>query len=239
VTETELERIRSAYRARDADSETPYRWDNPGYVAYLQSVERAVLRASGEVGVSLAGARVLDIGCGSGYFLHRLQEYGAGECHGIDLMENRVAEGRARYRTLDLRVGSATELPYPNGAFDVVTQFTCLSSVLDGDVRLAIAHEMRRVAMGGWLLSFDMRGLRLNRFARRRPSVDDSTQTVSLDPPELIRLFGEPALLRRETLTFGLAELTGKHPVIGATLGTLPFLRSHLLGLWRVAQTER
>jgi SAM-dependent methyltransferase len=239
VKETELERIRSAYRARDADSETPYRWDNPGYVAYLQSVERAVLRASGEVGVPLAGARVLDIGCGSGYFLHRLQEYGAGECHGIDLMENRVAEGRDRYPTLDLRVGSATELPYANGAFDVVTQFTCLSSVLDDDVRLAIAHEMRRVAMGGWLLSFDMRGLRLNRFARRRPSVDDLTQTVSLDRPELIRLFGEPDLLRRETLTFGVAELTGKHPVIGATLGTLPFLRSHLLGLWRVAQTER
>jgi 2-polyprenyl-3-methyl-5-hydroxy-6-metoxy-1,4-benzoquinol methylase len=109
VTETELERIRSAYRARDADSETPYRWDNPGYVAYLQSVERAVLRALADAGVPLKGARVLDVGCGSGYFLHRFQEYGAGECHGIDLMETRIAIGRERYPTLKLRVGSATE----------------------------------------------------------------------------------------------------------------------------------
>src|SRR5437879_8832374 len=106
MTETELERIRNAYRARDADSETPYRWDNPGYIAYMQSVERAVLRAFGQSGVSLAGARVLDVGCGSGYFLHRLHEFGAGECHGIDLMETRIAMGRERYPTLELRVGS-------------------------------------------------------------------------------------------------------------------------------------
>jgi len=239
MTETELERIRSAYRARDADPASPYRWDNPGYVAYLQSVERAVLRALADVGVPLKGGRVLDVGCGSGYFLHRMQEYGADECRGIDLMEDRIVEGRERYPTLELRVGSATDLPYADGAFDLVTQFTCLSSILDDDVRLAVAREMQRVATGGWVLSFDMRGLWLRRLARRRPSPDDSTQTVALDRPELIRLFGEPAALRRETLTFGLAPLAGRHPLIGVTLGALPFLRSHLLGLWRVLQSER
>lgn len=234
MTESELERIRSAYRARDADSVTPYRWDNPGYVFYMQSVERAVLRALADVGVPLEGARVLDVGCGSGYLLQRLQEYGAGGCHGIDLMENRVAEGRERYPTLELEVGSATALPYPDARFDLVTQFTCLSSILDDGVRLAVAREMVRVARGGWVLSFDMRGLWLARPARRRASVD-ATQTVDLDRSELIRLFGEPARLRSETLTFGLAERTGKYPLIGTTLSALPLLRSHLLGLWRVA----
>jgi SAM-dependent methyltransferase len=238
MTENELDRIRGAYTVRDAASDTLYRWDNPGYVSYMQSVERAVLRALVEVGVPLKGARVLDVGCGSGYFLHRLQEYGAGECHGIDLMENRVEVGRERYPTLQLRVGTATELPYADAEFELVTQFTCLSSILDAEVRLAVAREMRRVATGGWALSFDMRGLWLSRLARRPPSVDDSTQTVALDRQELSRLFGEPAVLRRETLTFALAELTGRHPVIGTTLGTLPFLRSHLLGLWRVPAEE-
>ena len=112
----------------------------------MQGVERALLQALDDAGVPLAGARVLDVGCGSGYFLHRLREYGAGECHGIDLMENRIAAGREALPGADLRVGSATELPYADGEFDLVTQFTCLSSILDDEVRLAAAREMRRVA---------------------------------------------------------------------------------------------
>jgi SAM-dependent methyltransferase len=233
VTETELERIRSAYRARDAASETPYRWDNPAYVAHMQGVERAVLRALGQSGVTLAGVRVLDVGCGSGYFLHRLHEYGAGDCHGIDLMDERIARGRERYPTLKLRVGSATELPYADGEFDLVTQFTCLSSIVDDDVRLAVAREMRRVATGGWVLSFDMRGLWLSGLALRHQRAPESTPTVALDRPELRRLFGEPELLRPVALSFGLGQLTGRHALAGMTLEAVPLLRSHLLGLWR------
>ena len=145
MTETELDRIRAEYEARDAAASSPYRWDNPSYVTYMQIVERALLKAFRDAGVQLEGARVLDIGAGSGYFLHRLTEYGAAEGHGIDLMKDRVAAGRRRYPALHLEVGSATELPYADGAFDLVTQFTCLSSILDDEVRLAVAREMRRV----------------------------------------------------------------------------------------------
>ena len=112
MTETELERIRAEYEARDAAATSPYRWDNPGYVTYMQIVERALLKAFRDAGVQLEGARVLDVGAGSGYFLHRLTEYGAAEGHGVDLMKDRVAAGQKRYPTLQLEVGSATELPY-------------------------------------------------------------------------------------------------------------------------------
>jgi SAM-dependent methyltransferase len=230
VTETELERIRAEYEARDAVATTPYRWDNPGYVAYMQMVERALLKAFRDAGVQLEGARVLDVGAGSGYFLHRLTDYGAAEGHGIDLMKDRVAEGQRRYPSLQLQVGSATALPYGDGEFDLVTQFTCLSSILDPDVRLAVAREMRRVA-GGWVLSFDMRGLR-RPGSRHRPPAD--TPTVPIDEAELQRLFGEPALLRKAALAFELAQLTGRSTFLTSALGTLPPLRSHLVGLWRI-----
>jgi hypothetical protein len=145
-------------------------------------------------------------------------------------MKDRVAEGRRRYPTLHLQVGSATELPYRDGEFDLVTQFTCLSSILDADVRLAVAREMRRVAGGGWVLSFDMRGLR-RPGSGQRPA---DTATVPIDEAELQRLFGEPALLRKTALAFELAQLAGRHTAIATALSTVPPLRSHLLGLWRI-----
>jgi SAM-dependent methyltransferase len=227
VSDAELERIRSEYRARDAAANSPYRWDNPGYVTYMHALERVLLRALGDAGVTLAGARVLDVGCGSGYFLQRLREYGAGECHGMDLMEERIAEGRERYPALELQVGSATELPFADGELDLVTQFTCLSSILDDDVRLAAAREMRRVSRG-WVLSFDMRGLRL----RGRRS-EHATPTVGLDEHELRRLFGEPALLRRVLAPFEVAQLAGRHDFVTRVFAVFPPFRSHCIGLWR------
>ena len=224
MSDAELERIRSAYRSRDAATETPYRWDNPAYVAYMQAIERALLRAFGDAAVTLAGARVLDVGCGTGYFLQRLHEYGAADCHGIDLMEDRVAKGRELYPTLEFHVGSATELPFPDGRFDLVTQFTCLSSILNDDVRLAAAREMRRVAAGGWILSWDMRRVRGG----------GPTTTVELHRRELRRLFGEPALLRRAALRFELMQLVRGRGMLTAALAAFPPLRSHVLGLWRV-----
>jgi SAM-dependent methyltransferase len=228
--EAELERARAEYRARDAAADTPYRWDNPGYVLYVQSVERAMLRAFDDAGVELTGARVLDVGSGSGYFLHRLREYGAGECVGIDLLEERVAAARERYPVLDLHVGDAAELPFANGSFDLVTQFTCLSSIVDDDTRLAAAREMLRVAAGGWVLSFDMRGARA--LGRRQPP--NATQTVPLTGGELRRLFGEPSLLRRAGLRFDLAQVVGRHALLASGLAELRPLRGSLLGLWRV-----
>lgn len=226
MSDAELERIKEEYRARDAAATSPYRWDNPGYVAYMQALERALLRALRDAGVALEGARVLDVGCGSGYFLHRLREYGAGGCHGIDLMEERIAAARERYPGLEFHVGSATELPFADGEFDLVTQFTCLSSILDDEVRLGAAQEMRRVSRG-WVLSFDMRGLRLPGRSR------GGTPTVGVDERELRRLFGEPAFLRGVLAPFEVAQLAGRHDVLVRTFAALPPLRSHYIGLWQ------
>lgn len=221
----ELDRIRAAYRARDAAPDSPYRWDNPGYVTYMQAVERALLRGLADAGVQLAGARVLDVGCGTGYFVHRLFEYGAGECHGIDLMESRIGAARARYPGLEWHVGSATALSFADGAFDLVTQFTCLSSIVDDEARATSAREMKRVAArDGWVMSFDM----------RRPSrpTPQGTPTVGLDERALRALFGEPRLLRTVALRFDLAQVAGRHHLAAQTLTLLPPLRSHVLGLW-------
>ena len=202
MSESELDRIRAEYAARDMAADSPYRWDNRVYVAYMQRLERALLRSFAKTGVELRGASVLDVGCGTGYYLHRLREYGADECHGVDLSESRIDVARDRYPALDWRVGSATELPFADAEVDIVTQFTCLSSIVDDEVRLSAAREMRRVAKA-WMLSLDM-----------RKGSSGGTPVVGLNKRELRRLFGEPVLLR---------------PLRG--MGALQ-IRSHLLGIW-------
>jgi SAM-dependent methyltransferase len=225
VSEGELDRIRAAYGERDAAADTPYRWSNPGYVTYMQLVERALLRALDDAATPLAGARVLDVGCGSGYFLHRLSEYGAGECHGIDLVASRIDSARERYPAHQWHVGSATELPFEDGSFDLVTQFTCLSSIVDDATRAAAARELLRVAgPDGRALSFDMR-------RGSRPG-SAGTPTIGLDEDALRSLFGEPRLLRRVALRFDLAQIAGRHALLAQTLALARPLRSHVLGLW-------
>jgi SAM-dependent methyltransferase len=225
MSEGELDRIRAAYGERDAAAETPYRWSNPGYVTYMQLVERALLRALDDAATPLAGARVLDVGCGSGYFLHRLSEYGAGECHGIDLLASRIEAARERYPGQKWHVGSATELPFADGSFDLVTQFTCLSSIIDHATRAAAGREMLRVAgRDGRVLSLDMR--------RGSRAGSAGTPTIGLDEDALRSLFGEPRLLRRVALRFDLAQVAGRHALLAQALALARPFRSHVLGLW-------
>jgi SAM-dependent methyltransferase len=225
MSERELDRIRAAYSERDAATESPYRWSNPGYVTYMQLLERDLLRAfDDDAGVKIAGARVLDVGCGSGYFLHRLSEFGAGECHGIDLLDSRIEAARRQYPNHTWHVGSAGELPFEDGAFDLVTQFTCLSSIVDDTSRAEAAQELKRVAGdSGSVLSVDM---------RQGSRSSGGTPTVGLDENALRSLFGEPRLLWRVALRFDLAQIVGRHAMVAQMLAVLPPLRSHLLGLW-------
>jgi SAM-dependent methyltransferase len=247
-SDAELERIRDAYRERDAGAAaglTPYAWSNPGYVFYMQELERELLSALDGAGAAVAGGRVLDVGCGSAYFLHRLVEYGMAEGHGIELMPNRVEQARERYPRLDVRQGSATEIPHPDGSFDLVTHFTCLSSVLDPEVRRSIAAEMWRVtAPGGHVLSFDMRptpapvavarralGAAGALVRGRRAAPSGVTPTVGLSVEELHSLFPAPPVWERAVcLHFDLAGLAARRSLaLARALAAMPLLRSHLL----------
>src|SRR5688500_18848883 len=85
---SELDRIREAYRERDASQDrSQYSWLRPPFARYMLDMEWELLRGARRAGVPLEGARVLDIGCGTGYHVHRLLDLGAAAGAGIDLME--------------------------------------------------------------------------------------------------------------------------------------------------------
>ena len=105
-----------------------------------------------ELGVRLAdpaaGARVLDVGCGTGTGLVR---YAARGCAvtGVDISPAMLARARRRLgAAAELQLAPATALPYPAGRFDLVLASLMLHE-LDAATRDAVVSEVLRVLRPG------------------------------------------------------------------------------------------
>lgn len=98
------------------------------------------LKASLGVG---AGARVLDLGCGTGNYTAALSERGLAMV-GVDI--SRTMLTAARTKGLTLAQGDAAALPFADGAFDGVTAVLCLHHIAD---RTMAIREVFRVLKPG------------------------------------------------------------------------------------------
>jgi SAM-dependent methyltransferase len=224
----ELERIRTVYARRRAEGrEARYTVFDRANLFRLLHLERAlveVLRA--ERLTDVAGLRALDVGCGGGWWLRTLLRWGARPEHliGIDLLPEAVAAARTVHPAVRIARASADRLPFPDNAFDLVSQFTVVSSVLDPVMRRRIADEMVRVLRpGGVVLWYDFT------VNPRNPD------TRGIGRAELASLFPGCALrIRRVTLAPPLARLVVPRAWLAAELlEQLPFLRTHLMATAR------
>lgn len=147
------------YREKGADRNDVLR--NPEvlyqHLAFHESVVRT-LRAATDL--DRATASVLDVGCGSCGSLVTFLQLGflPNNLHGIDIIEERIAEGRARYSNLMLTCDNAAAMSFPSDSFDVVTESTMFVQLTDEVLATSIADEMIRVCKpGGYLLLIDWR----------------------------------------------------------------------------------
>jgi SAM-dependent methyltransferase len=220
-------RIRAAY-ARRGDA-WRYDWGNPAYMFTMHDLERRLLAAVRRSRLwPLSGKRILDLGCGTGYWLHRLISWGAQPelVAGIDLLRDRVGKAaRLSAGSIGLSCGSALALPFGSARFDLVLQFMVFSSILDPDARRRVADEMVRVlAPEGAILWYD--------FAVPNPRNRD---VGPVRAAEIRRLFPGCAVeLHRVTLATPLARLVA--PLSWTLCGLLNLvtpLRTHYLGAIR------
>ncbi len=63
------------------------------------------------------GARVADLGCGSGVFSDLLQRAGF-SCVGLDLSPKLIAAGRSKFPKVEFLEGDVEHLPFPDASFD-------------------------------------------------------------------------------------------------------------------------
>ncbi len=154
----------------------------------------ALLRSAGLK--SLAGLRILDVGCGRGSALLQYLEYEADprRLWGIDLLPVFTRKARAGPLNLQVICGSASELPFSDCSFDFVSQSMLFTSVLNTEVRCQIAQEIDRVLVpGGRLLWYDfafnnpanpdVRGIRLPEVHRLFPGFSMTSRRITLAPP--------------------------------------------------------
>ncbi|MGD9891846.1 MAG: class I SAM-dependent methyltransferase [Dehalococcoidia bacterium] len=224
----EMQRLRRAYAGRRAGGrEDRYVPFEPANLFRLQSLERAItamLRSSGLL--PMEGRTALDVGCGGGWWLRTLLRWGArpDEIAGIDALPEAIGAARRVHPDTGLFLGAADALPFADATFDLVTQFTVFSSMLDAGVRQRTAAEMLRVLRpGGMVLWYDFTVNPTNR------------QTRGIGAREAAALFpGCAKRLRRVTLAPPLARLVAPRSWLGAALlESIPPLRTHLLMLAR------
>lgn len=119
------------------------------------------------LGLKLAGLRALDVGAGTGALARRFVELGA-EVTALDPSAAMLAEARRLEPRLVCAVGRAEALPFPAGAFDLVSAGTCwhwfrrdeaaceARRVLRPGGRLLIAHlDFHRIPDGVVTLTFE------------------------------------------------------------------------------------
>jgi ubiquinone/menaquinone biosynthesis C-methylase UbiE len=127
--------------------------DPGGYHNLLDELE------SGYVELYGRGKDVLEVGCGTGLILERIRRF-ARRATGIDLSPGMLEKARAR--GLDVVEGSATELPFSDGEFDVACSFKVLAHI--PDIRKCLSEMARVTKPGGMILAefynpWSMRGL--------------------------------------------------------------------------------
>ena len=123
-------------------------------------VHRQIADRTADLALTLVPApqRILDVGCGTGYLLRQFaaRRPRAVELAGLDPASAMIGAARAAAPDGRLRwlQGTAEELPFPGGSFDLVVSTTSFDHWVDQQVGLA--QCARVLAPGGWLVLADL-----------------------------------------------------------------------------------
>ena len=112
---------------------------------YIEGRWEKVARAFSEHYELPTRAKILDIGCGKGFLLYDiLKVIPDAEVYGIDISKYAIDNSKQEIRD-NLRLGSATKLPWPDKTFDLVISITTLHNLYAYDLFKAL-REMERVS---------------------------------------------------------------------------------------------
>lgn len=133
---------------------------NPEVTFQTFAFDRANIRALQRMHLNRAGARVLDVGCGTGASLVQFIRLGfrPENLAGVDQSEERIEQARENFPNIDFRRESAEAMRFADSSFDLVFESTLFMMLTSDDLAKRVAHEMLRVTHpGGYLMLVDWR----------------------------------------------------------------------------------
>ena len=195
------------------------------FAVAAEMYDRFVGRYSDALGRALAeqaglspGMRVLDVGAGTGKLMGVLAEtLGEESITAVDPSEPFVAALGERFPAADIRRGTAEELPFEDGSFDVVFAQLVVNFLADPERGAA---EMRRVTRDGGVVAgavWDYRGemTMLTTFWEAAGAIDERG-AAARDERTRMR-FGEPEEVVELWRGAGLHDVRGGAIVVSAS----------------------
>ena len=192
-----------------------------------------------------AGARILDVGCGPGFYVAELlDEVGAeGSIVGIDRSPQMLAVAARRCQgrgNVQFHEGDATSLPVEDAGFDAALSVQVLEYVADADAALAELHRVLRP--GGRVVVWDVDWATVSWYSRDRARMARVLRAWDdhLTHPSL------PQTLTARLRSVGFAEVKGEGHSFAATelspdaygSAIIPLIEDYVAGHDGIAEEE-
>jgi ubiquinone/menaquinone biosynthesis C-methylase UbiE len=228
IDNVEISRIRAAYLGRqESGRERRYTFSEYAHVLRIQEMQsRMAFLIATHTGPDLSRKRILEVGCGTGYWLRHFIQLGAQpeNLFGIDLLPEKIAQAkRLCPRGVHLECGNASRISCGDDFFDFALQATVFTSVLDSEMKKALASEMARVLKrGGYLCWYD--------FFVNNPR---NAHVRAVGKKEILKLFpGFRVRLERLSIAPPLGRILNKiSPLAYHAASAMKVFSTHYLGL--------
>ena len=196
----------------------------------------AFRRALADVQLDLDGARVLDVGSGTGFYVREWLAAGAEAVVGSDLTSTATGRLKGVFPRLEfVQFDISAEPPFDRASFDVISAFDVLFHIVeDARYRAAISNFSGLLRRGGLLFFSENfvhgdRSKHVHMVSRSRAEIEDLLRHAGLEIVTRRPMFiimnapvdSESALHQRLWRQF--ARVVSRHEGIGATAGALLF----------------
>ena len=131
--------------------------------------------------------KLLDIGCGNGFFLEKAKDMGISEIFGVEPGRASIKKARKDIR-IRIKTGILKQGIYNTGKFDIITCFHTLDHIVDPNLFLRITFSLLKKRGMAFFIVHNTDGLSVKLFREKSP-IFDIEHIYLFNPQTLAKIF--------------------------------------------------